>query len=167
MLAALRNLSNNLFACIPNYCTKMFMWTIFLGVFALLMAVGALKYIHSLNPKGQWKKLLIVGGLIAAGAVFLVVVLLTYVGVIAPWSGRLVLFSSHYTGWDKPCTFQEPYLLLRRYCSEIFSARTILTHYYLKCLFVPVIPSSFFIYDGTSTPSTSYRLQTHQSDAMW
>ncbi|XP_026314946.1 dolichyl-diphosphooligosaccharide--protein glycosyltransferase subunit STT3B isoform X4 [Hyposmocoma kahamanoa] len=64
------------------------------GVFALLMAVGALKYIHSLNPKGQWKKLLIVGGLIAAGVVFLVVVLLTYLGVIAPWSGRF------YSLWD-------------------------------------------------------------------
>lgn len=52
------------------------------------MAIGALKYLHSLNPKGQWKQLLIVGGLIAAAAVFLMVVLLTYMGVIAPWSGR-------------------------------------------------------------------------------
>ncbi|KAI5633039.1 oligosaccharyl transferase STT3 subunit domain-containing protein [Phthorimaea operculella] len=59
------------------------------GVFALLMAIGALKYLHSLNPKGQWKQLLILGGLSAAAAVFLVVVLLTYAGVIAPWSGRL------------------------------------------------------------------------------
>uniref|UniRef100_A0A2A4JJU3 dolichyl-diphosphooligosaccharide--protein glycotransferase n=1 Tax=Heliothis virescens TaxID=7102 RepID=A0A2A4JJU3_HELVI len=59
------------------------------GVFALVMAIGALKYLHSLNPKGQWKQLLILGGLIAAGTVFLVVVLLTYAGVIAPWSGRL------------------------------------------------------------------------------
>lgn len=61
----------------------------FTGVFALLMAIGALKYLHSLNPKGQWKQLLILGGLIAAGTVFLAVVLLTYMGVIAPWSGRL------------------------------------------------------------------------------
>lgn len=59
-----------------------------LGVFALVMAIGTLKYLHSLNPKGQWKQLLIVGGLIAAAAVFLMVVLLTYMGVIAPWSGR-------------------------------------------------------------------------------
>ncbi|KAF9808192.1 hypothetical protein SFRURICE_017344 [Spodoptera frugiperda] len=63
-------------------------------VFALLMAIGALKYLHSLNPKGQWKQLLILGGLAAAGAVFLVVVLLTYAGVIAPWSGRF------YSLWD-------------------------------------------------------------------
>ncbi|PZC80814.1 hypothetical protein B5X24_HaOG213801 [Helicoverpa armigera] len=64
------------------------------GVFALVMAIGALKYLHSLNPKGQWKQLLILGGLIAAGTVFLVVVLLTYAGVIAPWSGRF------YSLWD-------------------------------------------------------------------
>ncbi|XP_022818123.1 dolichyl-diphosphooligosaccharide--protein glycosyltransferase subunit STT3B isoform X1 [Spodoptera litura] len=64
------------------------------GVFALLMAIGALKYLHSLNPKGQWKQLLILGGLAAAGAVFLAVVLLTYAGVIAPWSGRF------YSLWD-------------------------------------------------------------------
>lgn len=49
-----------------------------------------MKYMHGLNPKGQWKQLLIFGGLIAAGAVFAVVVLLTYFGVIAPWSGRFV-----------------------------------------------------------------------------
>lgn len=64
------------------------------GVFALLMAVGALKYLNSLLPKGQWKKLLILGGLVAAGLVFLAVVLLTYMGVIAPWSGRF------YSLWD-------------------------------------------------------------------
>lgn len=61
------------------------------GVFALVMAIGAMKYLHSLNPKGQWKQLLILGGLTAAGAVFLAVVALTYAGVIAPWSGRSVL----------------------------------------------------------------------------
>lgn len=52
------------------------------------MAIGAMKYLHSLNPKGQWKQLLIVGGLTAAALVFVLVVFLTYVGVIAPWSGR-------------------------------------------------------------------------------
>lgn len=66
------------------------MYVLFTGVFALVMAIGALKYLHTLNPKGQWKQLLILGGLIAAGTVFLAVVLLTYMGVIAPWSGRLV-----------------------------------------------------------------------------
>lgn len=60
----------------------------FSGVFALLMAVGALKYLNTLLPKGQWKQLLILGGLLAAGLVFLAVVVLTYLGVIAPWSGR-------------------------------------------------------------------------------
>lgn len=52
------------------------------------MAIGALKYLHMLSPKGQWKQLLMVGGLVAAAAVFLLVVMLTYMGVIAPWSGR-------------------------------------------------------------------------------
>ncbi|GBP74601.1 Dolichyl-diphosphooligosaccharide--protein glycosyltransferase subunit STT3B [Eumeta japonica] len=64
------------------------------SVFALLMAIGALKYLHSLSPKGQFKQLLIVGGITAAGAVFVAVVLLTYMGVIAPWSGRF------YSLWD-------------------------------------------------------------------
>lgn len=57
------------------------------------MAVGTLKYLHNLNPKGQWKQLLILCGIGAAGVVFLMVVLLTYLGVIAPWSGRLVYFN--------------------------------------------------------------------------
>lgn len=52
------------------------------------MVVGAQKYLHSLNPKGEWKQLLILGTIVAAGAVFLAVVALTYMGVIAPWSGR-------------------------------------------------------------------------------
>lgn len=47
-----------------------------------------MKYLHSLNPKGQWKQLLILGGLVSAAVVFVAVVLLTYMGVIAPWSGR-------------------------------------------------------------------------------
>ncbi|VVC90579.1 unnamed protein product [Leptidea sinapis] len=63
------------------------------GVFALLMVVGAMKYLHSLNPKGEWKQVLIFGTLLAAGAVFLAVVLLTYMGVIAPWSGSCCLVS--------------------------------------------------------------------------
>lgn len=61
------------------------------GVFALLMAVGALLYLHSLAPRGQFKQLLVAGALGAAALVFLAVVALTYMGVIAPWSGRLVV----------------------------------------------------------------------------
>lgn len=60
------------------------------GVFALMIAIGALRYMQSMMPKRELKKLIIVGGSIAGIAVFCLVVFLTYAGVIAPWSGRLV-----------------------------------------------------------------------------
>lgn len=62
----------------------------------MLIAIGALRYLQSMMPKGEWKKVILAGGLIAGGFVFLVVVLLTYAGVIAPWSGRFVLTQSIY-----------------------------------------------------------------------
>lgn len=65
-----------------------------LGVFALLMAVSFLKYLQSILSKTEFKKLFIFGALLAALSVFAVVVLLTMLGVVAPWSGRF------YSLWD-------------------------------------------------------------------
>lgn len=64
------------------------------GVFALLIAVGVLKHLQGKLTKQEFKKLFILGGLVAAGLVFATVVLLTLAGVIAPWSGRF------YSLWD-------------------------------------------------------------------
>lgn len=57
-------------------------------MFALLFAVGTLKYLQTMLSKAEFKSLVIFGGLISAGVVFLTVVGLTYAGYIAPWSGR-------------------------------------------------------------------------------
>lgn len=65
-----------------------------MGVFALLMAVAFLKYLQSILSKTEFKKLFIAGALIAAAVVFLMVVLATVLGVVAPWSGRF------YSLWD-------------------------------------------------------------------
>lgn len=64
------------------------------GVFALLLAVAVLKHMQSVLSKQEFKKLFLIGGLAAAGVVFLAVVLLTLTGVVAPWSGRF------YSLWD-------------------------------------------------------------------
>lgn len=64
------------------------------GVFVLLVAVGVLKHLQTILSKQEFKKLFIIGGLLAAALVFLTVVLLTFAGVIAPWSGRF------YSLWD-------------------------------------------------------------------
>lgn len=64
------------------------------GVFALLMAVAALRYLQSVLSKSEFKYIFTVGALGAAVAVFLTVVFLTYAGIIAPWSGRF------YSLWD-------------------------------------------------------------------
>lgn len=61
---------------------------LFVGVFALMMAVAALKYLQSVLSKAEFKYLFTVGVTMAAGVVFLTVVILTYSGFIAPWSGR-------------------------------------------------------------------------------
>jgi len=63
------------------------------GVFALLQAVALLKYLQTFITKSEFKYLFL-AGLGAAGAVFLVVVGLTWGGVVAPWSGRF------YSLWD-------------------------------------------------------------------
>ncbi len=59
-----------------------------LGVFALLNAVAILRYLQSKLSSSEIKYVFTIGVLIAAAAVFCVVVLLTYAGIIAPWSGR-------------------------------------------------------------------------------
>lgn len=67
---------------------------IFTGVFALLIAVAALKYLQTVLSKSEFKLIFIFGVLTAASVVFLTVCLLTYAGYIAPWSGRF------YSLWD-------------------------------------------------------------------
>ncbi|KAK9508465.1 hypothetical protein O3M35_006018 [Rhynocoris fuscipes] len=65
-----------------------------LGVFALIIAIGALKHIQSVLSKSEFKYFFIAASLISAATVFLSVVILTYAGIIAPWSGRF------YSLWD-------------------------------------------------------------------
>jgi len=64
------------------------------GVFMLLIAVAALKYIQSFLSKAEFRYFFTFATLAAAGIVFATVVVLTYAGVIAPWSGRF------YSLWD-------------------------------------------------------------------
>ncbi|KAF2892466.1 hypothetical protein ILUMI_13685 [Ignelater luminosus] len=64
------------------------------GVFALIIAVAALKYLQSVLSKAEFKSLFTFGALTAAAIVFLTVVVLTYTGYVAPWSGRF------YSLWD-------------------------------------------------------------------
>lgn len=65
-----------------------------MGVFVLLLAVGVLKHLQTILSKTEFKRLFIVGALVAAAVVFLAVVLATMMGVVAPWSGRF------YSLWD-------------------------------------------------------------------
>ncbi|KAJ8924406.1 hypothetical protein NQ315_007202 [Exocentrus adspersus] len=64
------------------------------GVFALMFAVGFLKYLQTMMSKSEFKSLVIFGGFVSAGIVFSTVVILTYAGYVAPWSGRF------YSLWD-------------------------------------------------------------------
>uniref|UniRef100_A0A8D8V0C3 dolichyl-diphosphooligosaccharide--protein glycotransferase n=2 Tax=Cacopsylla melanoneura TaxID=428564 RepID=A0A8D8V0C3_9HEMI len=67
------------------------------GVFVLILAVGALNYMQSILSKADYKSFkyfFVWATLVAAGVVFLTVVVLTYAGYIAPWSGRF------YSLWD-------------------------------------------------------------------
>lgn len=57
------------------------------------MAVAGLKYFQSVLSKSEFKYFFIASSLIAAGTVFLSVVVLTYAGFIAPWSGRFAIFT--------------------------------------------------------------------------
>merc|ERR1739838_311292 len=64
------------------------------GVFALLQAIAFLKYLQNFLTKSEFKSFFLLVGVAAAGLVFAVVVGLTWLGVIAPWSGRF------YSLWD-------------------------------------------------------------------
>ena len=64
------------------------------GVFALLNAYGLLKYLQARLTGQQFRKLFFASVMASAGLVFVTVVLLTYLGYIAPWSGRF------YSLWD-------------------------------------------------------------------
>ncbi|KAI8043953.1 dolichyl-diphosphooligosaccharide--protein glycosyltransferase subunit STT3B [Drosophila gunungcola] len=65
-----------------------------LGVFVLLMAVATLRHLQSVLSRHEFRKLFIVGGLLVGVGVFVAVVVLTMLGVVAPWSGRF------YSLWD-------------------------------------------------------------------
>ncbi|XP_059094024.1 dolichyl-diphosphooligosaccharide--protein glycosyltransferase subunit STT3B-like [Tigriopus californicus] len=64
------------------------------GVFALLQAVALLKYLHTFLSKSEFKYFFFLTASVAAAVVFSTVVGLTWMGVIAPWSGRF------YSLWD-------------------------------------------------------------------
>ncbi|XP_052823584.1 dolichyl-diphosphooligosaccharide--protein glycosyltransferase subunit STT3B [Octopus bimaculoides] len=64
------------------------------GVFALLNAYAALRYIQSVLSKSEFRYFFIISIVAAAGLVFITVVGLTWAGFIAPWSGRF------YSLWD-------------------------------------------------------------------
>ena len=65
------------------------------GVFALLQAYAFIDYLYAKLPRAGDLKQLFFGLIIMIGlVVFAVVVLLTYTGYIAPWSGRF------YSLWD-------------------------------------------------------------------
>merc|ERR1712158_260495 len=64
------------------------------GVFALLQAVAISNYLRNFLTRSEFKYFFFLASSIAAGLVFLTVVGLTWLGVIAPWSGRF------YSLWD-------------------------------------------------------------------
>lgn len=66
------------------------------GVFLLLNAMALLKYLQASLTGKQFKTLFYAAVVTSAGTVFAGVVLLTYMGYIAPWSGRF--YSLYDTG---------------------------------------------------------------------
>ncbi|XP_013775635.1 dolichyl-diphosphooligosaccharide--protein glycosyltransferase subunit STT3B-like [Limulus polyphemus] len=64
------------------------------GVFVLLNAFALLKYLQSFMSRAEFKSLFLFASAAVAGIVFISVVILTYAGYIAPWSGRF------YSLWD-------------------------------------------------------------------
>ena len=66
------------------------------GVFVLLHAYGALKYLQFHLTGKQFRRLFFTSIVVSAGVVFVGVVGLTYLGYIAPWSGRF--YSLYDTG---------------------------------------------------------------------
>ena len=64
------------------------------GIFALLQAIAFLKYLQNFLTKSEFKSFFLLVGVAAAGIGFVVMVGLTWAGVVAPWSGRF------YSLWD-------------------------------------------------------------------
>ena len=64
------------------------------GVFLLLNAYAFLKYIQNFMTRSEIKTFFVTAVIVTAGVVFSGVVMLTYTGYIAPWSGRF------YSLWD-------------------------------------------------------------------
>jgi dolichyl-diphosphooligosaccharide--protein glycosyltransferase len=64
------------------------------GTFALLQAYAFLHYLRPRLSETQFRKFFFVSVVLVAGIVFASVVVLTYAGYIAPWSGRF------YSLWD-------------------------------------------------------------------
>jgi dolichyl-diphosphooligosaccharide--protein glycosyltransferase len=64
------------------------------GTFALIQAYAFLNYLKTKLSKTQFRQFFIFAVVLVAGLVFASVVVLTYAGFIAPWSGRF------YSLWD-------------------------------------------------------------------
>lgn len=69
------------------------------GVFALLQGYAFLKYLRDRMSKKEFFYLFNIAVIGVAGIVFLAVVVLTYAGYVAPWSGRF--YSLYDTGYAK------------------------------------------------------------------
>ncbi|XP_065194399.1 dolichyl-diphosphooligosaccharide--protein glycosyltransferase subunit STT3B-like [Sycon ciliatum] len=68
-----------------------------IGVFLLLQAVAFLTFLRSHLPLAAFKQLFLLLAVAAAAVVFLGVVALTYLGYVAPWSGRFYsLYDTNY-----------------------------------------------------------------------
>jgi len=65
-----------------------------IGVFGLLNIVAIMRYLKTKLSTTEIRYVFTIGGLILAAVIFATIVLLTYAGVIAPWSGRF------YSLWD-------------------------------------------------------------------
>lgn len=64
------------------------------GVFLLINAYAILKYLQSVMSRSEFKYFFLMATIGVASVVFLGVVVLTYAGYVAPWSGRF------YSLWD-------------------------------------------------------------------
>lgn len=69
---------------------------VYVGVFLLLNMFALLRYLQASLTGSQFKTLFYAAVVLSAGAVFVGVVTLTYMGYIAPWSGRF--YSLYDTG---------------------------------------------------------------------
>lgn len=65
-----------------------------LGIFVLLLIIAVLRHLQSVLSRSEYRKIYLFGVIAAAVIVFTGVVILTVLGVIAPWSGRF------YSLWD-------------------------------------------------------------------